>query len=307
MKTSTKNCRLIAIPANFHIFIFIPLTKERFKIEDIQLNTKVIEIKKRLELLTGIPMSLQRLFYLDREDLSDYSDLRSNDVVLSAILNLHIWSKWEKIVFNSFIGNQDGVLSLKEPTRNLLPDLNQSENQLNIALFVAANKGRKELVESIIKEGANINWTTNLGRTALHAGAAQGRLRCIDLLLENGADADITDFLGKTPAMIANEYGHRKSEKQLFLFQWQKRADGLTPERKNPGLMMHQQFDSAYCTWLKGRTQQIYLCKTLPAGEYVGTSLSAPKQKFNAEGRQDKIKEGIKDDNNEVAEKYKGT
>jgi len=84
---------------NFKIFVFIPLTKERFTITDIHLNTTVSELKKKLELLAGIPRILQRLFYLDKDDLLDSSDLRSNDVVMSAILSLHIWSKWQKKLY----------------------------------------------------------------------------------------------------------------------------------------------------------------------------------------------------------------
>ena len=267
--------------SSFNIFIFIPLTKEKFAIDDIQLNTKVIEIKKRLELLTGIPMNLQRLFYLDKEDLVDDSDLRSNDVVMSAILNLHIWSRWQKVVFNSFIGNETEILKTKEA--NVDGKFNASgefyQNLLNISLFVSANKGRRELMETLINKGANVNWATNLGRTALHAAAARGQIKCIDLLLEHGANADLIDFVGKTPAMVANDYGHRASEKQLFLFQWQKRADCLTLDQNTVNLMMHQQFDSGYCTWLKGKAQQIYMCNTLPSGEFVGTSIDAPKQK----------------------------
>jgi len=89
---------------NFKIFVFIPLTKERFTITDIHLNTTVSELKKKLELLAGIPRILQRLFYLDKDDLLDSSDLRSNDVVMSAILSLHIWSKWQKNCIEQLFG-----------------------------------------------------------------------------------------------------------------------------------------------------------------------------------------------------------
>ena len=264
--------------SNFNIFVYIPLTNEKFAINDIQPSTKISCIKKRLELITGIPMILQRLFYLDKDDLLDSSDLRSNDVVLSAILTLHIWSKWQKIVFNSFIGNQNEILKSKTTGLDMgKEDIYQQ--LLNISLFVSANKGRWKFMETLINEGANVNWATTLGRTALHAAAAQGQTRCIDLLLEHGANAGLLDFIGKTPAMIANEYGHRISEKQLFLFQWQKRANRLTLKKDTSSLMMHQQFDSGYCTWLKGKTQQVYLCNTLPVSEFIGTGIDAPRQK----------------------------
>lgn len=261
---------------NFKIFVFIPLTKERFTITDIHLNTTVSELKKKLELLAGIPRILQRLFYLDKDDLLDSSDLRSNDVVMSAILSLHIWSKWQKIVLSSFLGNPGEILNSR--TNGIKRNKDDLQYILDISLFISANKGKKLLMETLIHEGANVNWATTLGRTALHAAAAQGQTKCIDLLLEHKANADIVDLVGKTPAMVANEYGHRKSEKQLFLFQWQKRASQLTIEKDTSTLFMHQQFDSGYSTWLKGRTQQVYLCSTLPAGEFIGTQIDASRQ-----------------------------
>ena len=270
--------------SNFTIYVFFPLTNEKFTISDIQLNTRISDIKRRLELTTGVPTTLQRLFYLDKDDLLDNSDLRSNDVVMSAILNLHVWNKWQKIIFNSFIGNPSEIL--KSDIVCLDKDKEENYRQMiNISLFVSANKGKRQLMDSLITEGANVNWTTAMGRTALHAAAAQGQTRCIDLLLESEANADLVDFAGKTPAMVANEYGHRHSEKQLFLFQWQKRADRLTLKKGASNLMMHQQFDSGYRTWLKGATQQVYLCKTLPAGEFIGTQIDAPRCKSTKSDR----------------------
>lgn len=291
---ATKRIKTKISANNFHIFISLPLTKEKYKIGDIQPNTKVIEIKKRLELLTGIPMNLQRLFYLDREDLRDSSDLRSSDVVMAAILNLRVWSKWEKTVFNSFIGNHDGIVKSKNP---VIDTEEFYKSQLSTALFVSANKGKKECVELLIKEGANVNWATNLGRTALHAAAATGKSNCIDSLLGSGADADMVDFAGKTPAMVANEYGHRASEKQLFLFQWQKRADCLKLDKTESNLMMHQQFDSGHRTWLKGKAQQIYMCKTLPAGEFIGTGIDAPRLKLKLGGKLHSMEREITSEN----------
>lgn len=50
--------------------------------------------------------------------------------------------------------------------------------------------------------------------------------------------------------------------------------------------MMHQQFDSAYPTWLKGRYAQVYFCQTLPPGEFAGTGISAPRRRAVGEANQ---------------------
>lgn len=265
---------------NCDLFVYVPLTKEKFQLRDIQQSTKILELKKNLELITGIPISLQRLFYLDKEDLMDDSDLRSHDIVVLATLNLHIWRTWEKLIFYSFIGDENQIMKLKE--KSLLPremQLEHYKNQINVALYVAASKGKQELIVHLINEGADVNWRTNLGRTSLHAAAASGKSNCIELLLKNGALPEIVDSNGKSASTTANEFGHRESEKILFLFQWQKRAEGMDLKKYNTELMMHQQFDSGYPVWMRGKCQQMYMCKTLPAGEFIGTSIDAPRMK----------------------------
>ena len=250
------------------IFIYLPLTKETFKLPDVQLSTKVFDLKKSLELVLGIPVNMQRLFYLDKEDLEDSCDLRSSDIVTSATLSMHIWRSWEKVVFNVFIGNELELVKLKHNEASCISNdqwKDRYQHQINVALYVAANKGKKELLDYLLTEGADVNWQTGLGRTPLHAAAARGRLECIKLLLERGAIADQLDKFGKTASRVASEHGFKESEKQLFLFQWQERAKTIKLKEPCSSLMMHQQFDSGYPTWLHGKCQQIYMCSTLPS------------------------------------------
>eukprot|EP00794_Sanderia_malayensis_P018923 gene18923-20827_t len=276
------------VQSSCNLFVNVPLTREKFCLSDIQLSTKIIDIKEKLELVAGIPTNLQRLQYLDKEDLLDHTDLRKNDIVPSGTLTLRIWRTWEKLVSDVCSGDIDGILN-----RNFIPvarpvDIdpallrlkeNDMKYRLSIALFIASHRGKTDLVGRLIDEGSDTNAVTKLGRTALHAAAASDSSKCIDLLLEKGASTEIMDNSGKTASSVANDYGNRGSEKKLFLFQWQKRAESANHKVTASKVMMHQQFDSGYPIWRKGKYQQVYLCKTLPVGEFIGTAINAPKTK----------------------------
>ncbi len=286
------------------LFVKVPLTREKFKLLDILLSTKVIEIKEKLELVAGIPANLQRLQYLDKEDLLDNTDLRKNDVVPSGTLTLQIWRTWEKLVSDVCDGNIEGVLSRDflsgiKPT-DIDPALlrlkeNDMKHRMNTALFIASHRGKRELVDKLIESGTDINSASKFGRTALHAAAASGRSNCIDILLEKGAATERIDSAGKTASAVANEFGNRASEKKLFLFQWQKRAQSTNTKKRDTALMMHQQFDSGYPIWRRGKYQQVYLCKTLPVGEFIGSAINAPKTKSLKPPFQDMSKERIEE------------
>ncbi len=288
--SATRNNNMIKskIQTSCDLFVNVPLTREKFRLSDIQLSTKIIDLKEKLELVAGIPTNLQRLQYLDKEDLLDNTDLRKNDVVPSGTLTLQIWRTWEKLISDVCSGNISQVLNRDFICASAASDIDPAllrlkesdmKYRMSIALFIAAHRGKKDLVNRLINEGTDIDAVTKFGRTPLHAAAASDRSKCIDLLLERGASTEITDNAGKTASAIANEYGNRGSEKKLFLFQWQKRAESANQKMTETKMMMHQQFDSGYPIWRKGKYQQVYMCKTLPVGEFVGTAINAPKMK----------------------------
>ena len=273
--------------SSFDLYVNIPLIRRKFKLPDLLQNTKIIEIKQRLELVAGIPTNLQRLQYLDKEDLTDKADLRSIDIVPASTLTLQIWRTWERLVSSVAAGDLEGIInseicgshiSIMDAALMKL-QLENRKYRLGIALFLAAHSGQRGLVEKLIERGADKDAKTTFGRTALHAAAASGSTNCIDLLLAKGACNESLDHSGKSASAVANEFGNRESEKSLFLFQWQKRVKSAKPKTTDDPLMMHQQFDSGYPIWRKGKCQQVYLCQTLPAGEFTGTSLSAPRTK----------------------------
>ena len=55
-----------------------------------------------------------------------------------------------------------------------------------------------EIVEMLIKAGADLNVTDKNGKTALFYAQASGNDDIVNMLIENGADTSIKDIEGKT-------------------------------------------------------------------------------------------------------------
>ncbi|EDO39766.1 predicted protein [Nematostella vectensis] len=80
-------------------------------------------------------------------------------------------------------------------------------------VLLASYFGHKDVVEILIKAGADINAQNGMGYTALHLASFTGRTAVVLLLLENNADVTIINGEGKTPSQVAN----KDEIKQLIL------------------------------------------------------------------------------------------
>ena len=74
------------------------------------------------------------------------------------------------------------------------------------ALIGAAEKGRTETVNALLKAGAEVHAKTDRGLTALIRAAEKGRTETVNALLEAGAD-DLTDYYGRTALIYAARSG----------------------------------------------------------------------------------------------------
>ena len=102
-------------------------------------------------------------------------------------------------------------------------DLNILSAQGESPLMLAALKGQLELVEKMVKKGADVNKT---GWTPLHYAASTGQVKIISLLLENHAYIDAESPNGSTPLMMASMYGTVAAVKLLL-------EEGADPLLKN--------------------------------------------------------------------------
>uniref|UniRef100_A0A9J2Q7E8 asparaginase n=1 Tax=Ascaris lumbricoides TaxID=6252 RepID=A0A9J2Q7E8_ASCLU len=90
--------------------------------------------------------------------------------------------------------------------------------ELGMELCLAANKGDIQTIEAWIAAGVNINETDYDGRTALHVAVASGVEEMVELLLRNGADPQLKDQFGRDSFDEA-EQTNKKSPKIIELLK----------------------------------------------------------------------------------------
>ena len=111
-------------------------------------------------------------------------------------------------------------------------DINTLNSKGESPLMLAAFKGQKDIVERLIKKGADINKT---GWTPLHYAASSGQLAIISLLLDHHAYIDAESPNGTTPLMMAAKYGSGEAVDLLV-------AEGADTQLKNQRGMTALQF-----------------------------------------------------------------
>lgn len=82
-------------------------------------------------------------------------------------------------------------------------DIDDTDNDGNTALIIAASLGKVNFSHFLIDNGANVDSKNYNGETALHRAAQSGNNEIIDILFNAGADLNTPDFSGKTPLIQA--------------------------------------------------------------------------------------------------------
>ena len=88
-------------------------------------------------------------------------------------------------------------------------------SQLNDALFNAAKGGNIGKINSLLRQGAQVNSANISQETALHAAAALGRSNAVNLLLQKGANPNATTTGGWTPLHSAARFRHTQAARLL--------------------------------------------------------------------------------------------
>ncbi len=74
--------------------------------------------------------------------------------------------------------------------------------------MIAAENGFLEITNALIKKGANVNHTNQVGDTALILAAENGFLKIVNSLIENNANLNYANQNGNTTLMMANKNNH---------------------------------------------------------------------------------------------------
>jgi ankyrin repeat protein len=99
-------------------------------------------------------------------------------------------------------------------------------------LFRAIDRGKKEAAESLVHQGADVNHGMEDGFRAIHLASSHGNAELLEWLLKRGADQNAKDRYGLTPLHIAAAYGFRDVVELLISYKADLKAksiDGGSP------------------------------------------------------------------------------
>ena len=92
-----------------------------------------------------------------------------------------------------------------------------NQHKKNVELIKASTRGNENVVEILLKNGADVNASSPTKETALMYAAMRGKLTCVEILLKNGADVNAKDIHGNTALIYASRYTHPNHEKIVEL------------------------------------------------------------------------------------------
>ncbi|XP_039768762.1 ankyrin repeat domain-containing protein 60 isoform X3 [Ornithorhynchus anatinus] len=182
---------------------------------------------------------------LEKGVLMDESTIRFHDIVPGGIITMCIWHEdgWEDLVMAAIEGdiNKLSRLGVTEDSSyqtaysDYLGAKEKKEwmaHRAFVAFYIAAHRNHSSVVHYFLQNGIDYTKKTPAGRTALHVAASMGNIDCVDLLLQHGELVSEQDSKGHTAISLARQWRRKQSERQLFLFQWKKRASGSTKGRR---------------------------------------------------------------------------
>jgi hypothetical protein len=99
-------------------------------------------------------------------------------------------------------GNPERIKTILSKDKN---QIHRRDSRLNTPLHIAVAKGDKNIVELLIKYGADVNAKDDMGRTPLHRSITPfgADLEILDLLLKNNADPNLLDNRKEPPIALA--------------------------------------------------------------------------------------------------------
>ena len=109
-----------------------------------------------------------------------------------------------------------GDLNIVEYLVKAGADIESKDKRGNTPLERAIFKGKLSIVKYLIKEGADVNAPSNCGSTPLSASCCYGPFEAAKILIEHGANVDAANQYGTTPLYWALRKNHWKTAQLLI-------------------------------------------------------------------------------------------
>jgi ankyrin repeat protein len=100
----------------------------------------------------------------------------------------------------------------------------RAASKLNRSLIEAAGDGNVAKIETLLADGADVNFQNEAGETPLAYAAAWNHFPALKALLQADADPNIADKTGGTPIMLAAQHGTAPMVRLLLAYGADPRA-----------------------------------------------------------------------------------
>lgn len=105
-------------------------------------------------------------------------------------------------VVRFLLGKQSSMAPDRQPEKVVETEEDGEEIDSGVRLMYSANEGDLEGIKELLDSGINVNFHDIDNRTALHVAACQGCSEIVDLLLRRGAEIDPKDRWGSTVILM---------------------------------------------------------------------------------------------------------
>lgn len=111
------------------------------------------------------------------------------------------------------LGYQDVVLYCLEKD---VREVNRRDNAGYTALHEACSRGWSQIVQVLLKHGADVNCSAQDGTRPIHDAVASDNLPVVWMLLNHGADPTLATYSGQTPVRLAQSHSMKTFLKEYF-------------------------------------------------------------------------------------------
>jgi ankyrin repeat protein len=152
---------------------------------------------------------------VEKGDLARVKELveKDSEMVNARATGQYAYLKFTPLHFAALKGHNDIIQYLIKKGA----DISAQDSDGSAPLNWAANFGHEEIVTTLIKNGADVNSQNNFGLTPLHGASYKGYLDIVKILIEKGSEINVRNkHEGKTPLQNAIEAGHTEIVKVLL-------------------------------------------------------------------------------------------